>query len=129
MPNVLIRDIDPEIYARFKDKAAASGLKLGEALTKAMSEWINSQKSLNEKDLQRIRNLAVYRKLKKSFEEDCRRKWILIARGELLKTSDTLESVLEEIRKLNLLGEYCYVFQAGRQHSKRNFGFGRRLSR
>ena len=129
MTNILIREVDPQIYARFKAKAAESGLKLGEALTRAMVGWIESQNTLSEKDDQRARNLAAYRRLKKTLEDNFQGKWVLISRGELLETGDTFEPIQNKMKELNLLGEQCFVFQVGKKYSQRNFGFGRRITR
>ncbi len=128
MPNVLIRDVDAQVYAQFKAKAAESGLKLGKAFTFAMLEWTEKQRRLTEKDEQRIRNLSAYRRLKKTLEDKFHGKWVLIGRGELLETGETIEPILQKIKQLNLLGEHSYVFQVGKSYSRRNFSFGRRIT-
>lgn len=35
-----IRNIDPFIYKKLKTKAAQEGISIGEAVTKAVSEWL-----------------------------------------------------------------------------------------
>ena len=127
MPNVLIRDVDTDTYTNFKAKAAQEGLKLGEAITKAMKEWMEKKKPLNEKDKQRQLNLMTYRKLKETLYKEYQGKWILIGRGDFLASGVTLEPILTKIRTLNLEGEHCFVFQVGREVKKRTFGFGRRV--
>lgn len=129
MTNILIRDVDPLVYAKFKAKAAESGLKLGEAFTRALIDWIERQNTLKEKDYQRTLNLVAYRRLKKTLDEKFQGKWVLIARGELLETGDSLEPILSKMKQNNLLSEQCYVFQVGRQFSQRSFGFGRRIAK
>lgn len=39
-----IRNIDPFIYKKLKAKAAAEGMSVGEAVTKAISEWLHIEK-------------------------------------------------------------------------------------
>ncbi|MEM2902241.1 MAG: hypothetical protein QXO32_05870 [Candidatus Bathyarchaeia archaeon] len=38
--NVTVRNLDEDIFRRFKAKAVEKGLKLGEALTQAMEAWV-----------------------------------------------------------------------------------------
>lgn len=127
MPNVLIRDVDTDTYTNFKAKAAQEGLKLGEAITRAMKEWMEKKKPFNEKDKQRQLNLLTYRKLKETLYKEYHGKWILIGRGEFLASGEILKPILTKIRTLNLEGEHCFVFQVGREVKKRTFGFGRRV--
>ncbi len=129
MPNVLIRDVDTDTYAKFKARAAQEGLKLGEAITKAMNEWIENNKQLSEKDKQRQINLLTYRKLAETLKKKYAEKWILIGRGEFLTSGDTLNPIISKIRELNLEGEHCFVYQVGKKVKKRTFGFGRRIQR
>jgi plasmid stability protein len=39
-----IRNIDPIIYKKLKTKAAQEGISIGEAVTKAISEWLGLTK-------------------------------------------------------------------------------------
>ncbi len=39
-----IRNIDPVIYKKLKTKAAQEGISIGEAVTKAISEWLKLTK-------------------------------------------------------------------------------------
>lgn len=38
--NVTVRNLDEDVFRRFKAKAVEKGLKLGEALTQAMEAWV-----------------------------------------------------------------------------------------
>ena len=127
MPNVLIRDVDTDTYTSFKAKAAQEGLKLGEAITKAMKEWMEKNRPFSEKDKQRQLNLLTYRKIKETLFKEYNGLWVLIGRGEFLISSDTLDPILSKIKALNLEGEHCFVFQVGKEVKKRAFGFGRRV--
>lgn len=127
LPNVLIRDVDTDTYTSFKAKAAQEGLKLGEAITKAMKDWMEKNKPFSEKDKQRQLNLLTYRKLKETLLKEYDGMWVLIGRGEFLISGDTLDPLLTKIRDHNLEGEHCFVFQVGKKVKKRTFGFGRRV--
>lgn len=39
-----IRNIDPIVYKKLKTKAAEEGISIGEAVTKAISEWLGLTK-------------------------------------------------------------------------------------
>jgi plasmid stability protein len=39
-----IRNIDPFVYKKLKAKAAEKGISIGEAVTKAISEWLSLEK-------------------------------------------------------------------------------------
>lgn len=39
-----IRNIDPFVYKKLKTKAAEEGISIGEAVTKAISEWLGLAK-------------------------------------------------------------------------------------
>ncbi len=127
MPNVLIRDVDTDTYTSFKAKAAQEGLKLGEAITKAMKDWMEKNRPFSEKDKQRKLNLLTYRKLKETLLKEYNGRWVLIGRGEFLISSNDLDSILSKIKALNLEGEHCFVFQVCKEVKKRTFGFGRRV--
>ncbi|MHA1972577.1 MAG: DUF5678 domain-containing protein [Candidatus Hodarchaeales archaeon] len=127
MPNVLIRDVDTDTYANFKARAAQEGLKLGEAITKAMQQWLENNRTVTLQDKQRQKNLLTYRKLKSTLHKKYNGKWVLIARGELLASGDTLEPIVSKMKKLKLEGEHCFVFKAGKKLRKRSFGFGRKV--
>ena len=127
MPNVLIRDVDTDTYTKFKAKAAQEGLKLGEAITKAMKDWMEKKKPFSEKDKQRQLNLLTYRRLKDTLRKEYDGMWVLIGRGEFLTSGDTLDPILSKIKTLNLEGEHCFVFQVGKEVKRRTFGFGRRV--
>ncbi len=39
-----IRNIDPFVYKKLKTRAAEEGISIGEAVTKAISEWLGLEK-------------------------------------------------------------------------------------
>ncbi len=46
--NLSIRDVDEKVVKRFKVQATDKGLKMGDALTMAMQEWIDTNKVKNK---------------------------------------------------------------------------------
>jgi hypothetical protein len=125
--SVLIREIDKEIYAKFKAKAIEQGLKVGEALTRAMKEWIKSSETVSEEEAMIKKNLFIYRTLIKDLEKLYPSKWGLISNGELQCIKDTREELAQEIEARNLIGRPCLMFQIGVKVRKRTFGIGSRI--
>lgn len=125
--SVLIRGIDKEIYAKFKAKAIEQGLKIGEALTRAMTEWIKSNDTVNEVEIESKKNLFIYRTMIKDLEKLHPSKWGLISDGKLQCIKDTREEIAQEIEYRNLLGRPCFMFQIGVKVKKRTFGLGSRI--
>jgi len=125
--SVLIREIDKEIYAKFKAKAIEQGLKIGEALTRAMIEWINSNDTIKEEEIESKKNLFIYRTMIKDLEKSFPSKWGLISDGKLQCIKDTREEIAQEIERRNLLGRPCFMFQIGVNLKKRTFGLGSRI--
>jgi hypothetical protein len=55
-----IRDIEEETYLKFKEKALAERMKVGEALTLAMKEWLKKKRErtkINPRNLLRIKGI------------------------------------------------------------------------
>lgn len=125
--SVLIRDIDKEIYAKFKAKAVEQGLKIGEALTRAMVEWIKLNETTSPEEIQTKKNLFIYRAIIKDLEKSHPSKWGLIAEGKLQCIKEIREEIAQEIENRNLLGKPCYMFQIGIRAKKRTFGLGSRI--
>lgn len=125
--SVLIRDLDKEIYAKFKAKAVEQGLKIGEALTKAMIEWIKSSEATNPEEIEIKKNMFIYRTMIKDLEKSYSSKWGLISEGELQCIKDTREEIAQELENRNLVGKPCFIFQIGVKLKKRTFGLGSRI--
>ena len=125
--SVLIRGIDKEIYAKFKAKAIEQGLKVGEALTRAMVKWIESNDTINQEEMESKKNLFIYRTMIKDLEGSYPSKWGLISDGQLQCIKDTREEIAQEIEYRNLIGKPCFMFQIGMKVKKRTFGLGSRI--
>ena len=125
--SVLIREIDKDIYAKFKAKAIEQGLRVGEALTRAMIEWIKSNETVSEEEAISKKNLFIYRTMIKDLEKLHPSKWGLISNGELQSIKDTREELAQEIEARNLIERPCLMFQIGVKVRKRTFGIGSRI--
>ncbi len=66
-----IRNIDPIVYKKLKTKAAEEGISIGEAVTKAISEWLGltkkRRKSITDIKPEHFGNK--YRKLSEEIDE------------------------------------------------------------
>ena len=104
--SVLIKDIDKELYARFKAEAALHGIKLGEALTLAMKCWLEIQKKGNNEDSDHIQNNATYRRLLPSLLEKNNGKWIIIHGGRLIGIYEDRNEALDRSEERRV-GKEC----------------------
>ncbi|MHA1145900.1 MAG: hypothetical protein ACTSRW_14255 [Candidatus Helarchaeota archaeon] len=126
--SILIRGIDKETYAKFKAKAMEHGLKVGEALTLAIKDWIDAKNQSTAEENERKKNLTTYRSIIRDLEKSHFQKWGLISNGDLQTIRDTREEIIEDIKSRNLVGKPCYIFQIGKKMRKRTFGLGSRTT-
>ncbi|MHA1785366.1 MAG: hypothetical protein ACTSX4_06140 [Candidatus Helarchaeota archaeon] len=126
--SILIRNIDKTVYAKFKAKAAEKGLKIGEALTIAMKEWIELSKKLTVQEKERDVNLVVFRTILRDLEKNHMHEWALISGGELICVKKSRDEIQSVMKSQNLIGKPCYTFQIGKKITKRTFGIGSRTS-
>ncbi len=126
--SVLIKDIDKELYAKFKSAAALRGLRINDALCEAMKKWIKDEKPLSEKDKERIENNATYRRIIPNLLENNESKWVVISKGELIGLYPDRLTALNVIKEKNLRNRCNIVAPISRSTRKVTLGFGRRLS-
>ncbi|MFW9996578.1 MAG: hypothetical protein ACFFD4_31325 [Candidatus Odinarchaeota archaeon] len=123
---MLIKDIDKELYARFKAVAALRGLRLNDALCQAMACWIEKESPKDDNERDRIQNNAIYRRMFPDLIGENEGKWIVIAGGELLGIFTDRESAIEEIKNKGLQNSCNIVSPITRKRRKITLGFGRR---
>ena len=121
--DVLVRGMDGEIYAKLKARASERGLKIGEALTEAIKVWLKNSSENDENERERNLNIATYRRMKRFLEKNHRGKWVLIARGEVIKVADFLNEIVEASKSEKLTERPCLVFKVGETGIKRTLGF------
>lgn len=126
--SILIRGVDPQKYARFKAKAAENGLKIGEALEKAMEEWTEHQEHALAEDSQRQMNLIALRRLRGTLEAQHKGSWVVIANGDLQLIAPSLPDLQAKLGESKLQWDHAFVFQVGKPVQKRTLGIGRKGS-
>jgi hypothetical protein len=126
--SVLIKDVDRDLYAKFKAAAALRGLRLNDALCQAMKIWIEDNSPKTETDRERIENNAAYRRLIPDLLQNHEGEWVVISGGELIGIFPNRNAALECVRDSGLLGKCNLVSPVKATKRKVTLGFGRRLS-
>jgi hypothetical protein len=80
LSDVLLKKVDPKLYARLKAEAASESKSIGEAFNEAVRVWLNSRASRDE---ERERNVEVYLKIKGKIPQHPN-DYFLIAKGTYL---------------------------------------------
>jgi hypothetical protein len=120
--DVLVRGIDSEVYAKLKARASELGLNIGEALTEAIKTWMNNSSEKNEREREQDLNVATFRRMRRFLEKNHRGKWVLIAKGEVIKLADSLEEIVEAKKNEGLSGRPSLVFKVGETGVRRTLG-------
>jgi hypothetical protein len=66
LSDVLLKKVDPKLYARLKAEAAAESKSVGEVFNEAVKVWLSTR---GAKDEERERNVEVYLKIKQRIPE------------------------------------------------------------
>jgi len=125
--SVLIKDVDKELYAQFKAAAVMRGLRLNEALCKAMEYWIKLEQAKDKIDDERMLNNAAYRRLIPQLLKDHEGEWIVISKGELIGIFDNQRNAVTAIKTHDLLNQCNIVSPITTKKRKVTLGFGRKL--
>ncbi|MCY3412826.1 MAG: hypothetical protein INQ03_14410 [Candidatus Heimdallarchaeota archaeon] len=123
--SVLIKDIDKELYSKFKAEAALHGIKVGEALTLAMQTWLDQQHKNSQNDPDRTRNNATYRRLIFSLEKEHAGKWMIINKAQLVGVFANREEALKMAKNKNLEG-HSIICPISSTQQTRTLGLRRR---
>ncbi len=125
---VLIKKVDPQLYSSFKARAIERGLKIDEAFAEAITLWLQLPKQKTSRERIQEKNELAYRLLKGTLEKEYLNKWIVIADGKLLLSSETREELFEKLKEVKNDEEPALVFQVGSQPRRMTLGF-RRIQR
>ncbi|MHA1359397.1 MAG: hypothetical protein ACTSQI_22265 [Candidatus Helarchaeota archaeon] len=125
--SVLIKDVDKELYARFKAAAALRGLRLNEALCKAMEYWIKMEKIIDENDTDRMINNAVYRRLLPELIKEHEGEWVVISKGELVGLFKTRAEAISAIETNDLVQNCNIIAPITKKQRRVTLGFGRKI--
>ena len=103
---VVIKNVDEELYRKFKAMVVLKGLTLGEALNQALSLWSRASENIEVVEYLEIvkeaeANRRVYRELEDYLIRNHENKYVAIARGKLLGIFDSRKEALEAVRKVN----------------------------
>lgn len=126
--SVLIKDIDRELYAKFKAAAAMRGLRLNDALCHAIKKWIEEETPKTQRDRDRLQNNATFRRLIPSLIEHNEGDWVVISEGELIGIYPDRKKAIEAVRSNNLRDSCNIVSPITKKKRKVTLGFGRKLS-
>jgi len=102
---VAFKNVDEELYRKFKAMVALKGLTLGEALNQALSLWIKASENIDVVEYLEIikeaeANRRVYRELEDYLIRNHMNKYVAIARGKLLGIFDSREEALKAIKEV-----------------------------
>ena len=115
---IFIRDLDDEIYAKFKAEAAKRGLKLAEAFSLAINAWLGNTpeaKPFDSRMHEKMLNELTYRKMKRDFLRLYPSKYVVIARGVFQGAFDSLDEAWEWIQHHTEEGEAALVQKIGKE--------------
>lgn len=126
--SVLIKDIDKELYAKFKASAALHGLRLNDALCEAIKCWIDNNSPKNHEDIDRIRNNATYRRLASDLLPDHENEWVLISNGELLGLFPDRMQAIKKVEEDDLYNKSNLISPLTLAKRQVTLGFGRKIS-
>jgi DNA repair protein RadC len=95
LPDVLLKKVDPKLYARLKAEAAAESKSVGAAFNEAVKVWLASK---GAKDEERERNVEVYLKIKKRIPQHPN-DYFVIAKGTFLGRFHSLSEAFEKLKE------------------------------
>ncbi len=100
--SVLIKDVDKELYAKFKSKAALKGLRINEAFMEAINKWLDDETVKGEKEMMRQQNNATYRRMLPDLLKKSEGKWVVISEGILIGIYNDRSAAIRAVIDNNL---------------------------
>ena len=95
--DVIIRNVPSKAYREFKSRAAKTGLRLGEALKRAMEEWTGDMEG--SETLAHDPNDLAFRRMRATLERKYRGKYVALSSGQLVAVADSLEALGAVLRR------------------------------
>ena len=126
--SVLIKEVDKELYAKFKSKAALKGLRINEAFTEAMIKWLAEEQEKGEKDLMRQQNNATYRRTLPNLIKEYENKWIVISEGLIIGIFENRDEAIKAVKLNKLENKHNIVSPILKEGRRTEFGFRRKES-
>ncbi len=87
--NVHLRTVGEKQYRLFKSTAAKKGVSLSNAFEEAISAWVSSSDKTSE---DQVINDMVYRRMKNRLEKEFPGRYVVIADGKFVGTTESLEN-------------------------------------
>lgn len=125
--SVLIKDIDKELYAKFKASAALHGLRLNDALGEALKCWIQNNTPQDAVEIERMRNNATFRRVMRDLLPEHENEWVVISNGEMIDIFKDRLSAIKAIDELHLIEKTNLVSPLTKSKRTITLGFGRKL--
>ena len=119
---VLIKNIDPELYTRFKAQVIAKGLKIDEAFTEAVKLWLSSADNLTPRECKQEKNYNTFRIMERTLKRDYPNKWVSIVNGKIAATANSKEELLETLKSIKKNDDPALFFQVGSTFRRVTFG-------
>lgn len=94
MADVLVKKVDPRLYARLKAEAASDKKSVGAVFNEAVKVWLSTR---GAKDDERERNLEVYLKIKKMMPRHPNH-YFVIAKGMYLGHFRSLSQAFQKLK-------------------------------
>lgn len=95
MSDVLLKNVDPKLYARLKAEAAAREKTVGEMFNEAVNVWLATQQN---RDFERERNIKPYLEIKDEIEKHPDQ-YFVIANGAFLGRFPTLSEAFRVMKE------------------------------
>jgi hypothetical protein len=106
--SVLIKEVDKELYAKFKSKAALKGLRINEAFTEAIIQWLAEGAIKDTKNLMRQQNNATFRRIFPDLVKDHEGKWVVISEGLMIGIFGDRKAAIKAVIE-NKLEDKCNI--------------------
>ncbi|MFW9916376.1 MAG: hypothetical protein ACFFGZ_12285 [Candidatus Thorarchaeota archaeon] len=126
---IVIKNADEVVYSRFKARAAEKGLRIGEAMTEAMTTWLEQEAKQDLTQIMAERNEVAFRRIFPTLLKQHEGQWGLISGGDLVGVYPTKRECLKAIQEHQLLEKSNLLFPIRRTASQRRIiGPYRRMS-
>ncbi|HKZ42988.1 MAG TPA: hypothetical protein VJ044_18660 [Candidatus Hodarchaeales archaeon] len=96
--SIVVKDVEKDVYARFKARAVQRGMKIGAAVTEAMKKWLEDI-PIDILTSQNQANNDAYRRLIGSLRKSHSEKWGVISQGDLVGVFDDKSAALSVINE------------------------------
>jgi len=106
--SVLIKEVDKELYAKFKSKAALKGLRINEAFAEAIIQWLAEDAIKDTKNLMRQQNNATFRRIFPDLVKNHEGKWVVISEGLMIGIFGDRKAAIKAVIE-NKLEDKCNI--------------------